>query len=163
MVIRPARPEEHEALRAIEQSASQPFRTLGMDAVADHAPPSRDTLERAREAHRLLVVADTTDAPVGYLMWEPVDGTAHVEQVSVDPSHAGQRLGAALLDQLAMDQGTLTLTTFRDVPWNAPYYRRLGFVEVDASALGPELTRLVVVEAARIPGDAARVVMRRPG
>jgi len=24
----------------------------------------------------------------------------------------------------------LTLTTFRDVPWNAPFYARLGFVEI---------------------------------
>jgi hypothetical protein len=25
----------------------------------------------------------------------------------------------------------VTLTTFRDVPWNAPFYRRLGFEVVD--------------------------------
>ena len=91
---------------------------------------------------------------------------AHVEQVSVATAHAGQGLGALLIDHLgalarADGRPALTLTTFRDVPWNAPYYRRLGFVPVDPADQGPELAALVAREAARIPGDAPRVAMRR--
>ncbi|BAS14921.1 acetyltransferase [Arthrobacter sp. Hiyo8] len=86
-----------------------------------------------------MVFADTSDVPVAYLLIEHLDGNAHVEQLSVHPSHARQGLGSELLDvaeKWAQAQGLewLTLTTFRDVPWNAPYYRRLGFEE-----LGPEL------------------------
>jgi hypothetical protein len=55
----------------------------------------------------------------------------------------------------------LTLTTFRDVPWNAPYFRRLGFVVVGPADQGPELAALVAREAVSIPGDAPRVAMRR--
>jgi hypothetical protein len=55
----------------------------------------------------------------------------------------------------------VTLTTFRDVPWNAPYYERLGFTVVAAADQGPELAAVVAEEAQRIPGDAPRVAMRR--
>jgi hypothetical protein len=47
------------------------------------------------------------------------------------------------------------------VPWNAPYYARLGFEVVEPGAYGPELAALVREEAARIPGDAPRVGLRR--
>jgi len=102
------------------------------------------------------VAVDEHDRPV------VVDGCAHVEQVSVAPSHAHRRLGAALIDHLAAVAGTpLTLTTFRDVPWNAPYYERLGFTVVEPADQGPELASLVGREAEAIPGDAPRVAMRR--
>jgi hypothetical protein len=55
----------------------------------------------------------------------------------------------------------VTLTTFRDVPWNAPYYERLGFTTVCSGEWGPELAALMEVEASRIPGDSPRVAMRR--
>ena len=44
------------------------------------------------------------------------------------------------------------------MPWNAPYYERLGFRVFEP---GPELAALVAEEAERIPGDAPRVAMRR--
>ena len=49
-----------------------------------------------------------------------------------------------------------TLTTFRDVPWNGPYYARLGYRELDATQVGPELAAQMAREAT-IPGlDASR-------
>jgi hypothetical protein len=33
----------------------------------------------------------------------------------------------------------MTLTTFRDVPWNGPYYTRLGWSTLHAADLPPEL------------------------
>jgi hypothetical protein len=58
-------------------------------------------------------------------------------------------------------RAAITLTTFRDVPWNAPYYERLGFTVVEPADQGPELAALVAEEAERIPGEAPRVAMRR--
>ena len=106
------------------------------------------------------MAVDEHDRPVAYVVSRVVDGCAHIEQVSVAPSHARRGLGAALIDHLAAETGApaLTLTTFRDVPWNAPYYQRLGFRVFEP---GPELAALVRREAARIPGDAPRVAMRR--
>lgn len=56
----------------------------------------------------------------------------------------------------------MTLTTFRDVPWNAPFYARAGFRELAAAELSPELAELVREEAARGLDPERRVVMRCP-
>jgi GNAT superfamily N-acetyltransferase len=96
-----------------------------------------------------------------------VDGCAHIDQVSVLPEHARRGVGAALIEHLAAtaraeQRPALTLTAFRDVPWNAPYYQRLGFVILAPPDQGPELAALVEREAAAIPSNAPRVAMRRP-
>jgi GNAT superfamily N-acetyltransferase len=124
---------------------------------------ARDEPPPAAELAHAWVVTDERDEPVAYLVSSVVDGCAHIDQVSVAPSHARRGLGAALIDHLAEraraeGRPALTLTTFRDVPWNAPYYERLGFRVFQP---GPELAAIVAEEAERIPGDAPRVAMRR--
>ena len=133
-------------------------------------PPAADELGRLVEieaaAGRAWVAADR-DGPVGYLLAAEVDGCLHVEQVSVDPAHAGHGIGAALIDHLAAaaradGRPALTLTTFRDIPWNAPYYARLGFRELPEGEWGPQLRALVAHERDAIPGHHPRVTMIRP-
>ena len=60
---------------------------------------------------------------------------AHLEQLSVHPEHGRRGLGRALLRAglewaAAHDYPELTLTTYRDVPWNGPFYASEGFVEL---------------------------------
>ena len=102
------------------------------------------------------VAVDEHDRPVAYLTSSTVDGCAHIDQVTVAPTHARRGLGAALIDHLAAVSGApaLTLTTFRDVPWNAPYYERLGFRVFEP---GPELATL---DAPRGRGDPGRRAAR---
>jgi N-acetylglutamate synthase-like GNAT family acetyltransferase len=84
----------------------------------------------------------------------------------VHPGHAHQRIGAALLDHVESwaarhELPALTLITFRGVPWNAPYYERLGFRELTAAEVTPGLAALAAA-AARGSGDrSVRVCMRR--
>jgi len=54
----------------------------------------------------------------------------------------------------------ITLSTFRHVPWNAPYYARLGFVAVDEHEYDDGLRALRRHEQA-IGLDLARRVMMR--
>lgn len=164
--IRPARREELELLRSLEREAGRVFATVGMPEIAADEPRSVAALETFRGEGRAWVSVDRRDRPVAYLLSAIVDGCAHLEQVSVAPARARQGLGAALIEHLAATvraegRPALTLCTFRDVPWNAPYYRRLGFTVLEPRALGPELAALVEHEAAVIPGDAPRVAMRR--
>jgi N-acetylglutamate synthase-like GNAT family acetyltransferase len=75
-------------------------------------------------------------------------------------------IGRALLDHvaaLARARGApaLTLTTFAEVPWNGPYYARLGFEVWPDTAQGPGLAAIVARERARWPDGPARVAMRR--
>ena len=164
--IRPPRRDELEALVAIERQAGALFKTVGMPEIAYDDPGTVPELEPFRADGHAWVAVDADDRPVAYLISDVVDGCAHVEQVSVAPAHAHRGLGAALIDHLAAvaaaeSRTALTLTTFRDVPWNAPYYERLGFRVVVPGDQGPELAALVAEEAERIPGDAPRVAMRR--
>ncbi len=141
MRIRPAARAELARLQEIERAAGVPFRDVGMADVADDAPPALETLERYRRAGRCWVAADArTDVPAAYLIAEPVDGALHVEQVSVHPDAARRGVGRALLARAAdraREEGltALTLTTFTEVPWNAPYYARLGFRTLSEAGL----------------------------
>jgi GNAT superfamily N-acetyltransferase len=164
--IRPPRLDELETLRSIERDAGRAFAAIGLAEIAADEPPSLADLESHRASGRAWVAVDEQDRPIAYLISSVVDGSAHIDQVSVLSEHAGRGLGAALIDHLAAtaraeERPALTLTAFRDVPWNAPYYRRLGFEIVRPADQGPELAVLVRREAATIPGNAPRVAMRR--
>ena len=142
-LVRSARADEGPALQEIERLAGERFRTIGRPEVADDDPPALDVLASYAQAARSWVAVDDTDAPIGYVLVDVVDGAAHIEQVSVAPAHQGNGVGRALVDAVASWAGasgmaSITLTTFTDVPWNAPLYRRLGFRALDDHEIGVE-------------------------
>ena len=97
-------------------------------------------------------------------MFREVEGCGYVEQIDVLPSHARRGIGAALLEataELARGRGyaALTLSTFKDVPFNAPYYARLGFEVVET--LTPGMVEIRQEHEARGLDETARVFMRR--
>lgn len=151
-MIRPATDADLPALQEIEIAAGKPFANIGMMAIADDDPPSLERLREFREAGRAWVWVDDSDQPIGYLVLGIVDGNAHIEQVSVDPDHAGKRIGKQLIEHAARwakTQGmrAITLTTFTEVPWNGPYYERLGFRYVPVAAEAPEMRAVRAAEA----------------
>ncbi|MDQ1015236.1 GNAT family N-acetyltransferase [Streptomyces afghaniensis] len=167
MRIRPATAAELPALQDIERAAGAPFRDLGMPEIADDEPPALDVLERYRAAGRCWVAADVHDRPAAYLLAEPVDGALHIEQVSVHPRAARRGVGRELLAhaaERAREEGltALTLTTFTEVPWNAPYYARLGFRALAEADLTPGLREIRATEAAHGLDRRPRVCMRAP-
>jgi GNAT superfamily N-acetyltransferase len=164
--IRPPRRDELEALRQIERDAGRAFAAIGMAEIANDEPLSVVELEAFRANGRAWIAVDARDRPIAYLLSSVIDGCAHIEQVSVASAHARRGLGAALIEHLAAtaraeDRPALTLTTFRDVSWNAPYYQRLGFVIIEPADQEPELAELVNRESATIPSNEPRVAMRR--
>jgi len=164
-VIRLAAPEDLPALQDIERAAGEAFRTLGMAAIADDDPPSIADLTAFQREGRAWV-RDDGDGPVAYLLAEVVDGHGHIEQVSVHPEHARRGLGRRLIDHAAgwaAREGLagLTLTTYAEVPWNAPYYTRLGFKPLDEESLTEGLRTIRAHEIARGLDAWPRVTMRR--
>ncbi|TQF68640.1 GNAT family N-acetyltransferase [Rhodococcus spelaei] len=165
-MIRVATPADLPRLAGIEVAAGAMFATLGMALVADDDPFTVEELAQYQRAGRAWVAVDAGDAPVGYALALEVDGGAHLEQVSVHPDFAGRRLGAALVEEVsawAADRGLpwLTLTTFAAVPWNAPYYERLGFEILPDADLGRGLVAIRADEAAHGLDTWPRVTMRR--
>lgn len=166
MVVRPAREEEMPALREIERAAGRAFADLGMHLVAEDEPLPLETLREYADAGRAWVHTDDADRPVAYLLAEVVDGCAHVEQVSVHPDAAGRGLGRDLVEHLVVEAWqrglpAVTLTTYVDVPWNGPYYRRLGFRLLAEDELGPAMRGIRLAEAARGLDRWPRAAMRR--
>ncbi|GLW34528.1 GNAT family N-acetyltransferase [Actinoplanes regularis] len=166
MYVRSARLDDLPALRDIERAAGQPFREIGMPEIAEDEPPSLEVLAGYQRVGRAWVALDPSGGLVGYLIAEPVDGNLHIEQVSVDPRWARRRIGRRLIEHLAEHARAagvpaLTLTTFADVPWNAPYYRRCGFAVLDDEALTPGLRSICEEEAVRGLTRWPRVCMRR--
>lgn len=159
--IRPARYDDVERMRAIERAAGEMFRPLGMDTVADDDPGSVAQLRAFVDDGRAWI-GELDGTAAGYLLAAVVDGEGHVEQVSVDPAFAGSRVGAALVGR-AVDwaRGPLTLTTFRDVAWNGPYYERLGFRWLADDDIGPELRAVREAERAHGLDRWPRGCMRR--
>ena len=161
--IRAPRLDELAHLRDIERAAGAAFAEVGMADIAAHDPPPLAELERYRADGRAWVAAED-DRPVAYVLVDVVDGHAHVEQVSVHPDHARRGLGRRLLDHVhawaaARGDEIVTLTTFRDVPWNAPYYERCGYRRLRDDELGPALRALMAAEASHGLDPALRVAM----
>jgi GNAT superfamily N-acetyltransferase len=125
--IRPVRADELALLPAVEAAADTMF------APFDHgAFPGPGTPEEFAAA---LVVLVAGEPPVGLCRIDAVADGAHLEQLSVDPAHGRRGIGRALLRAgiaRAGDRGydELTLTTYRDVPWNGPFYASEGFIEI---------------------------------
>lgn len=135
-------------LQDIERAAGASFRDINMTAIADDDPLTLAALQTYQAEGRAWVATKDRaggGAAVAYLLLDVIDGAAHIEQVSVDPSHARQGLGRRLIEEAAgwaVEQGLdwMTLTTFAEVPWNAPYYARLGFALIPETAVGPQLS-----------------------
>lgn len=161
--IRPARADEIDRVRQIERASATRFLGTDLTWLADDEPTDAATLAARIGEGGLLIAADA-DVAVAFVMFREAEGYAYVEQIDVLPSHARLRIGAALLDAVASvarvrGWSALTLSTFKDVPFNAPYYARLGFAEVET--LTPGMAQIRAEHEARGLDETARVFMRR--
>ncbi|MFJ9952208.1 GNAT family N-acetyltransferase [Kitasatospora sp. NPDC091207] len=163
MLIRTATRDELPLLCALERAAGAPFAAIGMPEIAEDEPPAPAELAHYLDEGVALVALDTAGTPVAYLLAEPVDGALHIEQVSVYPGHARRGIGRALIEHLAAatDAPALTLTTFTDVPWNAPYYARCGFRPLADGEVTPGLREIRRREAEHGLDRWPRLCMRR--
>ena len=163
--IRLARADELEQLQEIERAAGMLFAEIGLDEVAESEPLPLDFLEEQQEAELVWVAAEADGQPVGFMVATELEGTCYLEEISVHPAHGRRGIGRSLIEFLcdwASDNGypAITLSTFYDVPWNAPYYSRLGFRVLDANELSLELKELVEEET-QAWWPLKRILMRR--
>lgn len=167
--VRLARPDELDALPIIEQAADRRFAATPYAALIAAYPTTEiEDFADAQDRWALWVATGVEDRPVGFAHCKQIGRTTlYVAQLSVHPGHAGHRLGARLLDRVAEFHGPrgvqrLTLTTFRDLPWNAPYYARLGFREVPDLAAEVFLKRQIDEQIRSGFSPESRVAMARP-
>jgi len=150
--LRLAQPEDAKHMPAIEAAAGQLFKTIeGLsDLVDDQTVPVDRLVRLIRKGHCL--VSHIGDVMVGFIVTEPFGRELHIWEMDVHPRAQQRGVGSGLLRACMVDARNsafraLTLTTFRDVPWNAPFYARLGFEEVTALDAHPRLAGELAVEA----------------
>lgn len=155
--IRPADEDDLAQLPDICSRAESLFRVSGLDL-----PPLPFPTDTMHDAVTVLVAGRPA---VGFVRLDEIDGNAHVHRLAVVPPRMRQGLGSALLEAAcawAQAQGypAVTVITFADVPWNAPFYAARGFVPVEH--LTPEIAELRDWERAiGLDAVGARVLMRR--
>jgi len=139
-LIKPAAPEDVADLVLTDLAASKLFAGTGYlpeEALADHVPVT--TLEAAIPTGHVFAVHHE-GAAVGFALISVRGASLYLDQLSVDPAHGRRGLGAALIGRVVQDAGrrglkSVTLSTFRDIAWNGPFYRRLGFRELPRAQL----------------------------
>ena len=163
--IRLARPDDAVFLPAIEQAAAAMFARLeGLAELADRQPMPVEQLHRhIARGHSLT--ACQQERIVGFLVTEPFGRELHLRELDVHPDAQGKGIGSALLRGCMIDAGNsgftaLTLTTFDEVLWNAPFYRRMGFLDTEP-ADHPRLAEELSQEEAQGMPPGSRVAMIR--
>lgn len=150
----------------IEQAAATVFSEEDLPADIRYRVTDRDLLEAAQEDGRLWVAVDRRGRPVGFALAEVLEGEACLDEVDVHPLHMRRGLGTRLVHAVvdwAEREGysSLSLLTFRHLPWNAGFYARLGFEPVEKTQLVPALRTILEEEGrAGIKVDN-RIGMRR--
>ncbi|WP_077961009.1 GNAT family N-acetyltransferase [Ensifer adhaerens] len=165
-LIRPARESDLSLLPDIERSSGEVFRTIpDLAWIADDDVQSEEAHREFLQKGLSAVVVDASNRPIGFLCAAVTDDALHIWQLAVLSEHQGQGLGRSLmLSAIAHARATslssLTLTTFRDLSWNELFYRKLGFVTLDAGDLDPRLAQILANEAAHGLPAARRCAMR---
>lgn len=157
LTIRPMEEADRQRLVEVSLAADRLFDSVGL-----RLPPDDPAL-MLRHCSPVLVAGRPA---VGLAALTVLDGDAHLEQIAVRPDHGRRGIGTALLEAACerarwLGHRRITLTTFRDLPWNAPWYARHGFVELPESAWGPQLAGQWRSEARTGIAVVPRVVMRR--
>ncbi|MBC7983976.1 MAG: GNAT family N-acetyltransferase [Candidatus Obscuribacterales bacterium] len=167
--IRLANCSDPMILPGIERQAASVYRDFmevtGLTEQTITDTQSVESFAAAQQEGLLWVVVDRADTPVGFALLRRLGGTIHLNEFDVHPSHARRGLGAALLRHVidvARSQGVaaVTLTTYRDVSWNAPFYKRMGFRILKEAEWTPALRELRENEVNMGLRIEARVVMR---
>ena len=142
VAIRLAVCEDAQFLPQIEQSAGELFRTLpDLAWIADEPIGTADEFLPLIRAGTVWVAEADAPGIVGELRATLADDCLHIVELAVARTFQQQGIGRALIDasaNWARSRGlrALTLTTFRHVAWNAPFYARYGFVELPADSDG---------------------------
>lgn len=163
--FRPTSAADIPALPAIERAAAQRFNTLPELRWLAAGP----AIGAARHQHfasaNMSWLALAEGQPVGFLLAEAHDASLFIVEFSIHLDWQGRGLGRRLMAyaiEQAREKGfsALTLTTFREVPWNAPWYTRMGFEVVPESLLSDALRQKLREEAAHGLAAESRCAMR---
>jgi len=137
--VRPARGNEVGELQNIDIASASLFRGTGLIDFGPLGEPNQPIPEeRLRKGFGdglIWVAVDNLEELVGFALCSDRGEDLYLDQLSVLPRHGRQGLGTRLVRRClqeaeARSYKRVSLSTFRKVPWNGPFYKKLGFREV---------------------------------
>lgn len=140
------------AIPAIELAAAAMFPEVDLPVAVRYRVTENGLLHQAQRDARLWVALTGDRMPVGFALADIVDGGAHLDEMDVLPDYGRRGIGTRLMRAfIGWAQSeyypVVTLVTFRHLPWNAPFYEKMGFISMEAAEIGTELTALLAAEA----------------
>ncbi len=163
--VRPTTSADIPALPVIERAAGQRFQQApGLQWIAQGPVISADCHQHYAQ-QKMSWVVEHNDQPCGFLLAQAQSSTLFIVEISVHQACQGLGLGRQLISYVAAQakaQGftSLTLTTFRDVPWNAPWYARMGVEILPEDPLSTALRQKLMQEVAHGMAYESRCAMR---
>ncbi|MEO8559832.1 MAG: GNAT family N-acetyltransferase [Rhodospirillales bacterium] len=160
--VRAATAIDLAALPEIERQAHSIFYGMaGLGAVAERPPTTIDRLRRGP----CWLAAQQDGRIVGFIVADQLEGDTLIETLAILPEFSGAGLGRALVGAATewgkeIGMGSVLVAAYRDIPWDAPFYARLGFSEVPHRQWSSELHRLRR-EATLLGHDPARRLWMR--
>ncbi|REF27652.1 ribosomal protein S18 acetylase RimI-like enzyme [Xenorhabdus cabanillasii] len=165
--IRQTQTSDVSQLPAIEYSAAQLFRFIpDLAWIADgHVQTEQQHLEYIAQDNSWVALADK-ELPIGFMLAKPLGDGLHIFELSVHGDWQRKGIGKALIEkviQVAKQRKlqSVTLTTFRHVSWNAPFYQRMGFSILDLQQMSEALKQILQDEIKYGFSAVQRCAMKR--
>ncbi|PHM63575.1 acetyltransferase [Xenorhabdus ishibashii] len=154
-------------LPAVEHSAAKLFRFIPELAwiVDGHVQTEQQHLGYITQGNSWVALNEES-WPIGFILAKPLDDGLHIMELSVHESWQRKGIGKALIEkviQVAEQRhlSAVTLTTFRYVNWNAPFYHKLGFEILDSQQLSEPLQQILQSEIDYGFAEEQRCAMKR--
>ncbi len=153
-----------KAVKEIELKAASRFKGTGLiDELLDHHFEQELLKELigdgqvwvaeqiAIERQGQAIGKTVPNSTVGFAIATVLGPLAYLEEVDVLPNHGRQGLGRRLVETVAdwaRAKGFphLTLSTFVDIAWNAPFYSTIGFEKLPQNRWEKELEEISMLE-----------------
>jgi 4-diphosphocytidyl-2-C-methyl-D-erythritol kinase len=161
--VRAATSADIPRMHEIEDSAGELFEgwdlialdMMALVAISDHLTAIEEGLS---------FIAEVDGRAAGFIMGEMRGRDAYLHELDVDTAYQQRGAGAALMKAFIAagrrrGAEAIYLSTFRDPPWNAPFYRKLGFVDVPRTNYLPWMSEMEAEQATFLDINT-RVFMR---
>ncbi len=165
LTLRPSTDGDAAALLALSRRADQLFAAHGFPQIPA-LPPTPLAEFRSFLTDNRSFIALLGDKPAGFAVCGAAGEHFWLKELAVDPAHGRRGIGSALVDATIgqarhYGHSAIFLSTFRNVPFNQPFYARRGFVAVDTETAAEELREQFLREIPAGVESATRVLMVR--
>jgi GNAT superfamily N-acetyltransferase len=167
IAIRAARARDLPLLGPLEDRAALRFKDSRHPHCVSLPHFDVNRLAELSEAGTVWVAVNAADEPIGFVIAQRWGDDGYVHELDVEEAYGRRGVGRRLLARVAewaRAEGatSLLLSTFSDVPWNAPFYARLGFAVVPLEAYTIAMLAQRERDAAAGMPLTSRAIMRAP-